>query len=204
MTRLFIADDRDEIHQSISSLFQDEGNVEIVGHAFDGEDTLGKILQLHPDIVLLDIKMPRMSGIEVAQELTRSGYAVKIIFLTQYGEEEYVRGAMEVGAAGYVLKEQINDVIDAVHDVERGKMYLSPAVIGPFLRNSFRKSEKKSSQLASSSLNSRELEIFQYLLEGLSMESIADKMSLSRKTIEFHAANIRQKFGISELASRVA
>src|SRR5512140_3279439 len=114
MIKVFLADDHSIVREGLALLLQQEPDIEVIGQAGDGEEALKQILQLRPDIAILDISMPKLNGIETAEQLVSEGFQGKLLMLTQYDKQEYIHKAIQVGTHGYILKDTIkDDVIDA-------------------------------------------------------------------------------------------
>jgi DNA-binding NarL/FixJ family response regulator len=145
--------------------------------------------------------MPKMNGIEAARMLTAGGFAGKIVMLTQYDKEEYVREAIQTGASGYLLKDSIkDDVIAAIRKVMSDETFFSPAVSKLLVDDYFKKLKGKSSPERAPDLTSRETEVLRLIAEGLSTKQIAERLYLSPRTVDFHRANICQKLDLHDIA----
>ena len=199
MITIFIADDHFLVREGLIRLLTEEGDLAIAGQAGDGETALREIGRLQPDVAILDISMPKLNGIEVARKLQAAGFAGKIIMLTQYDKEEYVREAIQTGASGYLLKDSIKaDVVAAIRKVAADGTFFSPAVSQLLVDGYFRKLKGKSD--AAPELTSRETEVLRLIAEGHSTKQIAEKLFLSPRTVDFHRANICQKLDLHDIA----
>ncbi|HMD14800.1 MAG TPA: response regulator transcription factor, partial [Bacteroidota bacterium] len=129
MISVVIADDHHVVREGIALVLQQEGDINVVGQASNGEEAVTMIMQLNPDVTILDISMPKLNGIQTAQKLIRDGFKGKILMLTQYDKEEYVREAIQTGASGYLLKDSIKDeVITAIRKIMSGETFFSPSI----------------------------------------------------------------------------
>jgi DNA-binding NarL/FixJ family response regulator len=196
--KIYLADDHKILRESLNILLSQEEDIEVAGEAEDGlavEDGLRK----HPaDILILDISMPKRSGLDVAKNMTREYPEVKIIFLTMHKSEEIIAEAFESGAKGYVLKENaLEELVKAIHAVKDGKVYVS-SELAPTLLHGFLSNERRGSDLSV-----REREILKLLAEGYSNKEISDMLMISIKTVETHRANIMRKNNFKNITELV-
>jgi two-component system response regulator NreC len=196
--RIVLADDHVLVRQGLKSLLEREG-FQIVAEASDGQEALRHVQSLMPDIVVMDITMPILNGLDAARQMTVSSPQAKIILLTQHVEEQYLSEALEVGVKGYVLKNQVaSDLIQAVRQVSRGGVYLSPGVSSAVMGAYRSKSEKSKDPLTN-----RERQVLQLIAEGKSTKEVATLLGISGKTAESHRTRLMQKLDIHETASLV-
>ena len=201
MISVVIADDHHVVREGIALILQQEGDIKVIGQASNGEEAVAMIMQLNPDITILDISMPKLNGIQTAQKLIRDGFKGKILMLTQYDKEEYVREAIQTGASGYLLKDSIkDDVIAAIRKIMSGETFFSPAISKLLVDEYFQQLKRKTSSKSIPDLTPRETEVLQLIAEGYSTKQIADKLYLSARTVDFHRANISQKLGVHDIA----
>lgn len=192
---VIIADDHPIFRNGLRQMLNEEDDIKIIGEADNGKKALEMILEEKPDIAILDIDMPKMTGLEVLKELT--GKDVKVIFLTMYGEEDIFDEAMNLGIKGYVIKDSaVSDIIDCIHTVMEDKYYLSPSM-SDFLINR----RKKFSELSNSNPNLKELtlsekRILKYIGENKTSKEIAEILFVSYRTVENHRANISAKLNL--------
>ena len=196
--RLLLADDHVLVREGLKTLLERHGFA-VVGEAANGRDAVRLARTLAADIVIMDISMPVLNGIDACRELARRCEHAKAIVLTQHDEEQYVSEALRAGVRGYVLKGQAStDLIVAIQEVARGNVYLSPgvsrAVAGAVAENGGR---------APSSLTNRERQVLQLIAEGRSSRETAEVLCISAKTAESHRARLMQKLDIHETASLV-
>lgn len=201
--RVLLADDHTIVRQGLRRLVEEQA-IEVVGEAEDGADALAKTLELKPDVVIMDISMPLMRGIEAMRRIKREAPGTKIIILTIHGEENYLFEALDAGADGYVVKgADVAILMQAIEKVLAGEFFLSPE-IPPAALEHYRAvvgSGKRSEKFGRLTL--REREILQLIAEGFTSREIAEKKFISVKTVENHRANIMNKLNIHETASLV-
>jgi DNA-binding NarL/FixJ family response regulator len=194
--RIVLADDHVLVRQGLKSLLEREG-FQVVAEASDGQEALGHVESLKPDIAVMDVSMPVLNGLNAAREMSRSFPKTKIILLTQHDESQYIREALEAGAKGYVLKNQVaSDLLLAIRQVSRGQVYLSPGVSSAVTEAS--KSEK-----SKNSLTPRERQVLQLIAEGKSTKDVASLLGISVKTAESHRTRLMHKLDVHETASLV-
>ena len=197
-TRVILADDHALVRQGIKSLLEREG-LQVVAEASDGREAIAQAEKLSPDIIVMDIGMPTLNGMEAARELGRTCPKVKPILLTQHDEPQYVSAALKAGVKGYVLKSQLSsDLIHAIQQVLRGQVYLSPGISASVMAAIHSKSE-----IPVDPLTSRERQVLQLIAEGKSTKDVAALLGVSVKTAESHRSRLMQKLDIHETASLV-
>ncbi|WP_088227425.1 response regulator transcription factor [Desulfosporosinus sp. FKB] len=201
--KVFLADDHKILRESLLILLQQENDIEIIGEAPDGQMALHEILRLKPDIAILDISLPRLNGLEVAERIKRDCPEIKIIILTMHKNEEFVARAYQSQVSGYVLKDNaLEELLKAIRIVQSGGIYLSTditsTVVAGFVKN-FNLKKGEPDEL----ISSREREIIQLLAEGNSNKQIANMLNLSLKTVETHRSNIMHKLEFKSLADLV-
>jgi two-component system response regulator NreC len=196
--RIVLADDHVLVRQGLKSLLEREG-FQVVAEASDGQEACGHVRSLQPDIAVMDISMPNLTGLNAAREMSRCSPKTKIILLTQHDEGQYIREALEAGAQGYVLKNQVaSDLLLAIRQVSRGQVYVSPGVSSAVMEAHQSKSEKSENPLTS-----RERQVLQLVAEGKSTKGVASLLGISVKTAESHRTRLMQKLDIHETASLV-
>lgn len=197
-TRIILADDHSIVRQGIKSLLEREG-FQVVAEASDGHEAIRHAEALSPDVVVMDIGMPMLNGMEAARELARCCPKVKSILLTQHDEPQFVSAALKAGVKGYVLKSQITaDLVHAIQQVLRGQVYLSPGISGAVMA-----AYKSKTEVAADPLTSRERQVLQLIAEGKSTKVVAALLGVSVKTAESHRSRLMQKLDIHETASLV-
>jgi DNA-binding NarL/FixJ family response regulator len=196
--RVVLADDHVLVRQSLKSFLEREG-IQVVGEASDGQELMGVVSRLRPEVAVLDISMPLMNGLEAAGEIHRVSPDTKSILLTRHDEEQYVTEALRMGVKGYVLKNQAaTDLVHAIHQVCRGGFYLSPGVSRAVAEALLSKTARPADPLTS-----RERQVLQLISEGKSTKDVACLLGISAKTAESHRARLMHKLDIHETASLV-
>lgn len=196
--RIVLADDHVLVRQGLRSLLEREGLL-VVGEAANGREAVQQVQALQPDVVVMDITMPILNGLDAAREISKSFPKTKTILLTQHEEDVYISGALEAGVRGYVLKNQVaSDLLHAVHCVSSGQVYLSPGVSQAVVSAYEARPGKSADRLTL-----RERQVLQLIAEGKSTKDIAAILFISAKTAESHRARLMQKLGIHEIASLV-
>jgi len=196
-TTLVLADDHALFRQGLASLLGRHDELQIVGEAGDGEEAAGLVEQWKPDIVVLDVEMPGMSGIAAAARVRVVSPQTRIIALSMYGDAHYQQRMFEAGASAYVLKnEAIDDLMDAVHACLRGERFVSPSAGEPG-------APARSAEVDKGILSEREVEVLRLLAEGKRTREIADILGISAKTIETYRSRIMLKLGIDNLPGLV-
>lgn len=200
--RCLIADDHVLVRQGIRRLLQDERDVEIVGEAGDAAEALKGVIELRPDIVLMDIGMPGFSSFDATRVIQTDYPQTRVIFLTMHESQEYVMQGLQAGAAGYLLKDTPAEKLASVlRDVHRGGKFVSPEVLGGLLDNG--KFGQERPRPSRTSLTPRETEIMKLLAEGNTVRKIAGMLGLSLKTVEAHKFNLMRKLDIHNKAELV-
>jgi DNA-binding NarL/FixJ family response regulator len=200
--RLLLADDHVLVRAGIRSLLGTLPGVEVVAEARDGHETLGLVESLHPDIVLMDIAMPGLNGLEATERITRDYPKTKVVILSMHVSEEYGARALRAGASGYLPKDaDVRELELAIGAVARGGTYLSPAVSTHVVADYRRRLAEAPDALAR--LSPRQREVLQLLAEGSSTKEIAFRLKVSIKTVETHRAQIMDRLDIHDLAGLV-
>lgn len=194
--RTLIADDHNMVREGLRQLIELEDDIVVVSQAKDGFDAIEKIKLHKPDVVLLDINMPIMNGLDVLKELKTQKIDTNIIMLTLHNDVEYLHKAVEIGVKGYVLKDSEADVlIKAIRDVYKGESYIQPNMAAKL----FKKLNDHSETLeATEKLTKREIEVLKLITEGMLNKEIAHKLSISEKTVKNHISNIFKKIEVSD------
>lgn len=192
--KIVIADDHPIFRKGLRKIIEADNEIEILGEAENGESALKKILDLKPDIALLDIDMPKLTGIQVLKELKKRKVNIKTIFLTVYSDESIFDEAMNLGILGYVLKDSaISDIINCIKSVADEKYYITPS-LSDFLINIKNKLKRmEENKPALSRLTKTEMNVLSLLAEGKTSRQIGEKMFISHKTVDNHKANISDK-----------
>ncbi len=197
LSRILIVDDHIVVRKGIKALLATEPTLEVLDEAEDGLEAVSKYEELKPDVLLLDLLMPKMSGFEVIRELKGKYPDVKILVLTSFAVDEQVFPAIKAGALGYLLKDsQPEELIEAIRQVHQGESSLSPSVARKVLQEVFQPGEKP---LSPDPLTKREVEVLQVLAKGKSNREIGEILSITEATVRTHVSNILAKL---HLASR--
>ncbi len=196
--RVLLADDHTILRNGIRSLLEDEHDMEVVGEAEDGRAAVSLACQLQPDLVIMDIAMPLLNGLEATRQIKREVPQVKVLILTMHDNEEYIRQVLGAGAMGYILKDAAaRELISAIRSVQRGEAILSPAVTRLVIEDYLRWGGPRP-QEEDDSLSPREREVLQLIAEGYTNKQIAEILSLSIKTVQAHRTNLMQKLGLHD------
>lgn len=199
-TRVLIADDHPLIRSGLRSLLARESEFEVVGEAADGYQALELVEQLKPDIVMLDVSMPRLNGIDVARKISETTPSTRVIIVSIHSDESYVLRALRAGAKGYLLKASPEgDILNAVRTVAAGHAYLSPEMSRLLVEEYVREMRERGVEDRYDLLSIREKEILQLLVSGSSNRQIADMIHVSVATVETHRSNVLQKLGVHSL-----
>ncbi|MBE8726631.1 response regulator transcription factor [Flavobacterium hungaricum] len=201
--RVVLADDHVFVRDGIKSLLENEANIEVVGEAIDGADALEVVGETKPDLLIVDIRMPNLTGIEVVEKLRNDGNSVKIIMLSMHESEEYVLKSIKAGADGYLLKgSSKEEFLKALHNVAAGGKYfsgdISSILIGQ-LTNTTSSLEAKQNFGDEMMITKREKEILMLLLSGKGNKEIAEALEISKRTAEVHRFNLMKKLKVKNL-----
>ena len=199
--RVLFAEDHQLVREGLRSLMRDEHDIEIVGEAGDGLDAVLMAESLRPDVVLMDVGLPGLNGIEAARRIRAARPEIPVMFLSMHDDAQTVDRALRAGARGYVLKGMgVAHVCQAIRTVHRGEIYLSPQVSECVLQGYLSGSGEEEEEAP---LTSREREVLQLVAEGYTAPQIARKLELSPRTVENHRARIMDKLGIGTIAGLV-
>jgi two-component system NarL family response regulator len=201
--RVLVADDHELFRRGLNMVLETEDDIEVVAEAEDGVAAVAKVAELAPDVVLMDVRMPRMNGIAATREIREAFPATKIVMLTVSDEEDDLFDAVKAGANGYLLKEiSIEEVADAVRAVFNGRSLLSPSMAGKLLREfaTLARQGDEGEAGAAPRLTDREVEVLRRVSMGRTNEQIAAELSITESTVRNHVANILAKL---QLRSRM-
>jgi two-component system response regulator NreC len=196
--KILLADDHVLVCDALASLLEADPRFEVVGQANNGLDALKKIEESDPDIVVIDIGMPGLNGIEVIKRIKKKNPAMKALVLSMHRDEAYIFWALRAGASGYVIKQSAaKELIDALSQVQMGNTYLSPSISNTVIKGYLKRSETAPSEGDPLTLlTEREREILRLVADGLSSKEMAQQLNLSTRTIDAHRANIMNKLNI--------
>jgi DNA-binding NarL/FixJ family response regulator len=204
MTTVVIADDHTLVRQGIRALLEKDPQITIVGDVSDGQQAVEVCQQLRPDLLVIDIVMPRLNGIQAVERLKELKNPVRAIILSMYYDATLIHQALQKGASGYVLKQAVAEELQlALRAATRGETYLSPAVSTIMIKHSFQKRLAGESEDAYDNLSLREREVLKLLAEGNTNPEIARLLFISEKTVEKHRAAVMEKLDIHNLAGLV-
>jgi DNA-binding NarL/FixJ family response regulator len=198
---VFLADDHAVVRDGLRSLLEAQPDIRVVGDAANGREAVRQVVQLCPDVVVLDIAMPELNGIEAARGISRDCPSARTVILSMHSTAEHVFRALQAGARGYLLKESAGiEVVNAVRAVHAGRRYLSQKISDTLIDDYVRQRQPESPL---SRLSRRERQVLQLVVEGQSSAEIAETLSLSPKTVETYRSRLMGKLGISDLPGLV-
>ncbi|HHV39026.1 MAG TPA: response regulator transcription factor [Tepidimicrobium sp.] len=197
---IMIADDHSLMREGLKQLLELENGINVVAQAEDGRKALREALRWEPDVVLLDINMPKMNGIEVLRRFRDLGFESKVLMLTIHDDKEYLLETMNMGADGYILKDtDANTLIKAIRTVNEGGTYVQPSIKPLLLDNRKAVEEEESEELLKIKLlTSREYEVLTLIAEGLNNRNIAERLYISEKTVKNHVSSIFKKLEVND------
>ncbi len=201
--KIVLADDHAMLRQGIKKIIEEESEYEVVGEVSDGLELISFLNRNRANLVLLDISMPNVRGIEVISEVRRAQPGVKVIMLTMHNSREYLYAAIAAGADGYLLKENSDDeLLIAIEQVLNGETYISSTLAGEFSEEMM-KYYRKNKKLPFEHLTNREREILKMVAEGRTSREIGDLLYISLRTVEHHRANIMRKMNFNSVADLI-
>jgi DNA-binding NarL/FixJ family response regulator len=198
--RILLADDHNIVLMGLKSLL--EGEFEIVGSVEDGRALVKQAAALQPDVIVADISMPQLNGIEAVRQIKRTDKNIKIVFLTMHPDPTYAASAFEAGASGFVLKHSApSELITAIHEAMKGKTYVTPLIAGDLI-HSYQEGISPEKMLLKK-ISPRQREVLQLLAEGKSAKEIASVLEISTKTVEFHKYKMMEQLNIKTSAELI-
>lgn len=194
--KIMITDDHSMIREGLKNLLELDGDIEVIAEAEDGEDCLAKLETVKPDVLLLDINMPKKTGLDVLSELKDKKSKIKVLVLTVHNETEYLMKAVEIGINGYVLKDSESaELKKAIFTIAEGENYIQPSLI-PALNSKM--IEKNEDEVKIESLTKRELQVLKELAVGKFNRDIAKEMEISERTVKNHISSIFKKLDVTD------
>ena len=202
--RVLIADDHAIVREGIRMILAARNDIEVVGEAADGRETIAQASKLAPDVILMDIAMPGLGGLEATLEIVKTNPQSKILVLTQYDDSEYIYRFLKAGATGYVLKKAVgSDLVAAIRAVAQGKSFVDPAIADKVIKGYLEHPETSSDETLYDRLSDREKTVFKLIAEGYTSRQIAESLYLSIKTVMTHRANIMEKLELHNRADLI-
>jgi len=202
--KILLVDDHTIVRQGLKALLEAHAGFIIVGEAENGREAVKKAQELNPDIVIMDIAMPVLNGLEATRQIKRALPDTKVLALTMYNDEEYVFQILKSGASGYLIKETAaNELIAAILSLQKGNPFFSPSISRKIMESYLNEDEDKKTKGESDKLTNREKEVLQLIAEGYTNNEIANLMNISVKTVETHRAHVMSKLDIHDVAGLI-
>jgi len=202
--RVFLADDHTVVREGLRLLLESKGDITVVGEAADGRQAVLQVKQLYPDVVVMDIAMPELNGIEATKQIRKTCPSTQVVILSMYATTEHIFRALRAGAKGYLLKESAGkELMDSVYAVHAGRQYLSQRISETVIVDYARWLDTAAARSPLELLSNREREVLQLVVEGKSSREIARILCLSPKTVGTYRSRLMQKLGISNIPSLV-
>lgn len=193
-TKVFIVDDHALVREGITALLKIYDDIEVIGEASDGIEAIEKVRKIHPDIILMDISMPKLGGFEAVTEIKKIAPDIKILILTQYDDKEYISRFLKAGVSGYLLKKAVgSDLITAIRAVSRGELYLHPSITSEVVAGYIGRGKQVIVKDPYENLTDREKQVLKLIAEGHTHKEIAEILGISVKTVIAHQTNISEK-----------
>ena len=198
VTRILLADDHAVVRRGLRHVLDAEPDLEVVAEAGDGAEAVQAALRGDVDLAILDVSMPRLTGLQAAAELSRRRPALRLLILSMHDNEQYLFEALKAGASGYVLKSAADrDLVEACRSAMRGEPFLYPAAVAALIRDHLERA-RRGQGVPTDPLTARELEIVKLIAEAHTTDEIAEMLFISPKTVEKHRANILEKLGMHD------
>jgi DNA-binding NarL/FixJ family response regulator len=203
MIRVIIAEDHNLVRQGIRVLVEQSGEVQVVAEASTGEEAVKLVTEYEPDVIIMDLSMPRLDGCQAAERILNLNVATRIIILSMHADTTLIQQLLRRGVKGYLLKDAVTDeLMLAVRSVSQGKMFISPTISDSVMTMLLSPPDTDANS-AADLLTPREREVLQLVAEGHTNSSVANELSISVKTVEKHRANVMSKLEVTDLASLV-
>ncbi len=195
--RVILAEDHTIVRKGLRSLLEGEEDIEVIGEAGDGKEAITLVEQKKPDIVVMDIGMPELNGLEATRRIRKKFPETKVLILTMHTNEEYVFEILRAGASGYIIKKAApTELVSALRAVKRGESFLSPAISKKVIDEYLQRAGEAKRRGAFELLTDREREVLQLIAEGNSTRGIAGRLFISTKTVETHRSNLMEKLDL--------
>ena len=206
-TTIVLADDHSLVRDGIRSLLEEDHNLEVIGEVSNGEEAISMVLDKNPDLLIIDIRMPVMNGIDAVEQLKIKGVTTQCIILSMHDSEEYILKSVNAGASGYLLKDTGKiEFLKAIHTVQQGGKYFSGDISNVLVNNLLNPNKEIRATSASNKneetpfgLTNKELQVLHLVLSGLTNKQISEKLQKSKRTIETHRFNFMRKMGVKNL-----
>jgi DNA-binding NarL/FixJ family response regulator len=203
MIKIFLTDDHEMVRQGIRALIEKEAGISVTGEAGSGKETLTNLTRLKPDLLLLDLMLPDISGIEVLEKSKKALPGLRVIILSMYDNKVHLMESLQRGADGYVIKGSSgSDLLRAIHTVIMGRRYVSPS-LADYLTENIAAKKSKDHKAASYKLTPREEQVLHFTAEGFSSAHIAGRLGISSRTVEAHRNNLMRKLGLHNKAELI-
>ena len=204
MIRVLVADDHPLVRRGVRSVLEEQSDIEVVGEAEDGEEAVRLALEDSPDVVVIDVEMPVLDGLEATRQIHAQNPKVRVLVLTIHSEAHFVRGLLQAGASGYLLKNTyVDSLVDAVRLVNRGEVVLASSVRNIVLRALDGSGSRRFDEGRSSEFSPREMDVLRWMASGSTNSQIADRLGMSRSTIKGHVGSLMEKLGVSSRTAAV-
>ncbi len=203
--KILIADDHKITRDGLAALIEKQPDMEVIGEAENGRTAVKLVDELKPDIIIMDIRMPDLNGIDATKQIISNSPGSKIIALSMYSDRRYVKGMLQAGVSGYLVKScAFDELVNAITAVAENQAYLSPSIADTVMKDYVQSlSANTNSQSLDSSLSSREREVLQLISEGASADRIATQLHISVKTVSTHRRNLMEKLAIDNMADLI-
>lgn len=199
---VLLVEDHQIVREGLKSLLNNESDIEVVGEAADGRQAVELAIQLHPQVIIMDIAMPQLNGLIASRQILKSCPGSRILILTAHSDDAYVEQAFSDGVSGYLIKQTASNILSkAIREVHSGRTFVSPSIAARQKRRGARSMNLKGKAATNlAKLTSRELEVLQLIAEGMANKESADKLGISIKTVEKHRSHLMEKLNIHDTA----
>jgi len=199
--KILIVEDHTIVRKGLCSILKNEKDIDVIGEAENGKEAIKKVEELTPDIVVMDISMPLLNGLDATHHIKRRFPEVKVLILTMHTSEEYVSEILKAGASGYLIKKAApEELVSEIHAISQGNSFLSPSVSKSVIKKFLQAAGAEARLEKSSLLTEREREVLQLIAEGHSTRKIAELLFISVKTVEAHRSHIMEKLDLHNIA----